>query len=65
MSSRPVSCPDLLNFLKDILSFFTVLKFAELYRAEELEKYLKEFKEHNGILLDILIPKESSRYVLS
>ena len=47
------------------LILFIVLKAAELYRAEELEKYLKEFKEHNGILLDILIPKESSGYVLS
>jgi hypothetical protein len=37
-----------------------VLKAAELYRAEELEKYLKDFKEHNGMFLDILIPKESS-----
>jgi hypothetical protein len=37
-----------------------VLKAAELYRAEELEKYLKDFKEQNGMLLDIFIPKESS-----
>jgi hypothetical protein len=37
-----------------------VLKDAELYRAEELEKYLNDFKEHNGMLLDMLIPKESS-----
>jgi hypothetical protein len=37
-----------------------VLKAAELYRAEELETYLKDFKEHNSMVLDILIPKESS-----
>ena len=49
----------------DPLIPFTVLEAAELYRAEELEEYLRDFKEHNGMLLDTLIPKESSEWVFS
>jgi len=30
-----------------------------MYHAEELERYLKVFKEHNGMLLDALIREES------
>ena len=42
----------------------TVLKAAELYHAEELEKYLKAFKEQNGPLLDDLMSDElSPRYL--
>jgi hypothetical protein len=54
-----VSCWTLLEYPKNVLISFTVLKAAEMYRAEELEKYLKEFKKQNGELLDILIPTES------
>jgi hypothetical protein len=32
-------------------SFTTVLEAAEIYHAEELEKFLKEFMENNGALL--------------
>jgi hypothetical protein len=39
--------------------FETVLEAAKMYRAEELEKFLRDFKENNGMLLDILISKES------
>ena len=54
--------PDFCNAQSGIFWYklFTVLKAAELYRADDLEKYLKDFKEQNGMLIDILIPKDSS-----
>jgi len=56
------------NTVQHILTYLeplTVLTAAEMYHAEELEKFLKDFKEDNPMLLPMLISEESCRYVVA